>query len=70
VFVPAGTPAAITARLNSEIGKAIEQPAIRANFDKAAQDPIGGSAEAFAQLVRADVAKFGKLVKDLNIKVN
>jgi tripartite-type tricarboxylate transporter receptor subunit TctC len=70
VFVPAGTPAAITARLNTEIGKALNEPAIRANFEKAAQDPIGGSAQAFDQLVRNDVAKFEKLVKELNMKVN
>ena len=69
VFVPAGTPAAITARLNSEIGKALNEPAIRANFEKAAQDPIGGGAEAFTQLVRNDVTKFEKLAKELNMKV-
>jgi tripartite-type tricarboxylate transporter receptor subunit TctC len=70
VFVPAGTPAAVTALLNSEIGKALNEPAIRANFEKAAQEPIGGSAEAFDRLVRADVKKFEKLAKDLNMKVN
>ena len=70
VFVPTGTPAEITARLNTEIGKALNEPAIRANFEKAAQEPIGGSTQAFNQLVRDDVAKFAKLVKDLNMKVN
>ena len=33
-----------------------------------AQEPIGGTAEQFAQLVREDYAKLGRLVKDLNIK--
>jgi tripartite-type tricarboxylate transporter receptor subunit TctC len=37
-FVPAGTPAAITTRLNSDIGKALADPAIRANLVGSAQD--------------------------------
>jgi tripartite-type tricarboxylate transporter receptor subunit TctC len=69
VFAPAGTPAIIIARLNSEIGKALADPAVRKNLQDAAQEPIGGTAEQFAQLVRDDYAKFGRLVKDLNIKV-
>ena len=70
VLVPAGTPAAIVARLNVEIGKAVAEPAIRKNLEDSAQEPVGGSAEAFAKLVRDDFAKFEKLVKELNIKIN
>jgi tripartite-type tricarboxylate transporter receptor subunit TctC len=70
VLVPAGTPPAITARLNGEIGKALMDGAIRANLVQSAQEPVGGSAEAFARLVRDDFAKYGRLVKELNIRVN
>ena len=70
VLVPAGTPAAIVARLNVEIGKAVTEPAIRKNLEDSAQEPVGGSAEAFAKLVRDDFAEFEKLVKELNIKIN
>jgi tripartite-type tricarboxylate transporter receptor subunit TctC len=70
VFVPAGTPAAITARLNTEVGKALADPAIRSNFLQSAQEPIGGSAEAFSRLVHNDFEKYARLVKELNIKVN
>jgi tripartite-type tricarboxylate transporter receptor subunit TctC len=70
VFVPAGTPAAIAARLNAEIGKALAEPAIRDNLVQSAQEPIGGSAEAFARLVRDDFEKYARLVKELGIKVN
>ena len=70
VFVPAGTPPAVVARLNAEIGKALADPAIRKNLEDSAQEPIGGTAEAFARLVRADFDKFARLVKELNIKVN
>ena len=68
VFVPAGTPPAITALLNSEIGKALADPAIRKTLIDGAQEPTGGTIESFAQLMRDDYAKYGRLVKDLNVK--
>jgi tripartite-type tricarboxylate transporter receptor subunit TctC len=70
VLVPAGTPPAIVARLNAEINKALAEAAIRDGFLQSAQEPVGGSAEAFARLVREDFAKYERLVKDLNIKSN
>jgi tripartite-type tricarboxylate transporter receptor subunit TctC len=70
VFVPQGTPADIVARLNAEIGRALADPAIRKNLEESAQEPIGGSQESFTRLVRDDFAKFEKLVKELDIRVN
>jgi tripartite-type tricarboxylate transporter receptor subunit TctC len=68
VFAPTGTPAAIVERLNGEIGKALADAEVRKNLQDSAQEPIGGTAEQFAGLVREDYAKLGRLVKDLNIK--
>lgn len=69
VLVPAGTAAGIIARLNSEIDKALTDPAIRTKLLEAAQDPVGGTVEAFGQRVREDFEKYGRLVKELNIKM-
>src|SRR6476469_7440177 len=68
VFAPAGTPPDIANRLNSEINKAIADPAVRKNLFDSAQEPIGGTSDQFAALVREDYATFGRLVKDLDIK--
>jgi tripartite-type tricarboxylate transporter receptor subunit TctC len=68
VFVPAGTPPAVTARLNAEINKALAEPAIRDSFLQSAQEPVGGSADAFAGLVGDEFTKYERLVKELNIK--
>jgi tripartite-type tricarboxylate transporter receptor subunit TctC len=68
VFAPAGTPTAIIERLNGEIGKALADEGVRKNLQDSAQEPVGGTAEQFAGLVREDYAKLGRLVKDLNIK--
>src|SRR5690349_10597158 len=62
VFAPAATPATIAERLNSEIGKALADPQVRKSLQDSAQEPIGGTAEQFAQLVREDYAKLGRLV--------
>ena len=68
VFAPAGTPGAITTRLNAEINKALNDPAVRKGLADSAQEPVGGSAEQFTQFVHDEYAKFARLVKELNIK--
>jgi tripartite-type tricarboxylate transporter receptor subunit TctC len=70
VFVPAGTPAAIVARLNAEMNNALKEAAIRDGFLQSAQEPIGGSAAEFDRLVREDFAKYERLAKELDIKAN
>lgn len=68
-FVPAGTPPAVVARLNTDINKALSAVAIREGFLQSAQEPVGGSAEAFSQLVHRDFETYARLLKELNIKV-
>ena len=70
VFVPAGTPPAIGMRLNTEINKALAEATIRDGFLQSGQEPVGGSAEAFSQLVHRDFETYARLVKELNIKVD
>jgi tripartite-type tricarboxylate transporter receptor subunit TctC len=70
VFVPSGTPAEVAARLNAEMNRALTDPAVRKVFVDSAQDPVGGSAEQLAKLVREDFAKYERLTRELNIKVN
>src|SRR6266540_1680475 len=70
VFVPVGTPPAIGVRLNREINEALAEAAIHEGFMQSAQEPVGGSAEAFSQLVHGDFATYARLVKELNIKAD
>jgi tripartite-type tricarboxylate transporter receptor subunit TctC len=70
MFVPAGTPPAIAARLNAETGKALADEKVRKSFTDQAQEPAGGTAEQFSRLVREDFDKYGRLVKMLNVKAN
>jgi tripartite-type tricarboxylate transporter receptor subunit TctC len=69
VFVPVRTPPDITSRLNSVINAAVNDEKIRKTFTDQAQEPAGGTAEQYAQLVREDSEKFARLVKELNVTV-
>jgi tripartite-type tricarboxylate transporter receptor subunit TctC len=68
VFVPARTPPNIVGFLNTEMGKALVDPTIRAKLLEVAQDTVGGSAEQFARVVQNDYEKYGRLAKELKIK--
>jgi tripartite-type tricarboxylate transporter receptor subunit TctC len=68
VFAPSGTPQTILARLNFEIDRALSDQAIHAKMLAVAQEPVGGSAEQLALLVRRDSEKYARLAKLLNIK--
>ena len=68
-FVPAGTPEAIAVRLNAEINAALRDEGVRKGLADQAQEPVGGTAEAYARLVREDSEKYGRLVKDLNVTI-
>jgi tripartite-type tricarboxylate transporter receptor subunit TctC len=69
VFAPAGTPPEIVARFNAEIGKALADPGIRERYAQAALEPVGGTADGIARLLRSDYEKYGRLVKELNIRI-
>jgi tripartite-type tricarboxylate transporter receptor subunit TctC len=68
-FVPSGTPALIIARLNAEMNRAVGDPATRDSLLQTATEPVGGTAEQFARVVQEDSAKYGRLAKELNIKI-
>jgi tripartite-type tricarboxylate transporter receptor subunit TctC len=67
VFVPAGTPPAIAARINAGINTALADPAVRHGLIEADQEPVGGSSAQFGSFVRSEYEKFGRLTKELNI---
>jgi tripartite-type tricarboxylate transporter receptor subunit TctC len=67
VLVPAGTPADIVSRLNSEFRKALADPDVIARLAQHAQEPTGGSPEDLAAIMKAESEKYARLVKELGI---
>ena len=68
VLAPVGTPAAVVTRVNAEIGKALAAPQLRAQFAEQSVNAAGGSPADFAALIRQDYDKWGKLIREANIK--
>jgi len=70
LLAPAGTPKDIVARLNAEFNKALQQPALRKRLGDEGADPAGGTPERFASLIKDDIPRWGKIVKDSGAKVD
>jgi tripartite-type tricarboxylate transporter receptor subunit TctC len=71
LFAPAGTPEPIVARLRKEVQALLARPDVAAKVNVSGSlQPLILSPEDFAALIRSDNDKFGKLVKQLNIKIN
>jgi tripartite-type tricarboxylate transporter receptor subunit TctC len=70
VYVPKGTPKAIVDRLYKVVVKVVHEPSIGQLYDKvSAQQITSDSPAEFAKFMREQVAFWGKVIKDLNIKV-
>jgi tripartite-type tricarboxylate transporter receptor subunit TctC len=69
IAAPAGTPPQIIARLHAEIVKIIDSADMREHLKALAFLPIGDTPEHFKTVIAAEVAKFGKVVKDSGIKL-
>jgi tripartite-type tricarboxylate transporter receptor subunit TctC len=69
-FVPERTPPAIIARLNAEMRNAMLDTAIGEKLLQSAFDPVGGSAEQLAALLRDDSEKYGRLARGFKINAN
>ncbi|MFL6797646.1 MAG: Bug family tripartite tricarboxylate transporter substrate binding protein [Xanthobacteraceae bacterium] len=70
VFVPTGTSADIVGRLGRELTNALSDAAVRESLLQSGQEPVGGDSVEFVTLVREESAKYGRLVRDLNITPN
>ncbi len=71
VFAPGGTPAAIVNRLHADITNAMQAPDTRTRLAGAGADgTITRSPEEFAAMVRADVARYAKIIKDAGLKID
>jgi len=64
LLAPAGTPAAIVARLNAEVNRVLTTPEVRERLAAEGGEALGGSPEQFASFLKAEHAKWGRVVKE------
>ena len=68
VVVPAGTPAAIVARLNREIVAILHLPEVVERLSAQGAEPVGSTPEEFAAYIRSETLKWAKVVKESGAK--
>jgi tripartite-type tricarboxylate transporter receptor subunit TctC len=68
-FAPAGTPPDITAKLGADIRRALADSAVRERFQALNLEVVGSSGEELARVMKSDTEKWGRLIRERNIKV-
>jgi tripartite-type tricarboxylate transporter receptor subunit TctC len=69
MVVRAGTPAPIVARLNQEVAQALREPDVAARAAQLGLDLVGTTPERFGAMHRAEIKKWGDVIRTANIKV-
>jgi tripartite-type tricarboxylate transporter receptor subunit TctC len=67
---PAGTPRPILDKLNAEIRKMLQDPAVKERFTQLAFTPVGDSQEQFTVFVKSEIAKWTKVARDSGAKAD
>jgi tripartite-type tricarboxylate transporter receptor subunit TctC len=70
VIAPAGTPAAVIARLQEEFARAVAQPEVRERLTGVGARAVGSTAEALATHIRNELARWPKVVAAAGIRIN
>jgi tripartite-type tricarboxylate transporter receptor subunit TctC len=68
ILAPARTPKAVVSRLNAEIVKAIQAPDTQARFLGQGLDPATSTPEEFSELIKADLVRWAKIIKDAGVR--
>jgi tripartite-type tricarboxylate transporter receptor subunit TctC len=69
VHVRAGTPRPTIAKLNAELNRVLKMPDVQERMAALGLDVAGGTPEAFGAFVRQDLARWGKVIKEANVRV-
>ena len=67
---PAKTPRNVVMALNREIARIINLPDVQERLVAQGAEPVGDSPEEFAQYIKSEAAKWGKVIKTLNLKID
>ncbi|HET8746254.1 MAG TPA: tripartite tricarboxylate transporter substrate binding protein [Ramlibacter sp.] len=70
VFVPAGTPADIVAKLQKAVAESLQDPDVRKRFTDVGAQPIGSTPAQFADYLKKEDAKWAEVVRKGNIKLD
>jgi tripartite-type tricarboxylate transporter receptor subunit TctC len=67
MFAPAGTPKDVVAKISAEAAAMINTPEVRQRMAHEGADPVGTTPEQFTARVNAEIAKWGKIIREAGI---
>lgn len=68
LVAPAGTPREVIQKLNAEVLKILAMPDVRERFLSQGVEPLGSTPEQFGDHIKAQMAKWGKVVRDAGVQ--
>jgi tripartite-type tricarboxylate transporter receptor subunit TctC len=70
LLAPAGTPKDVIAKISAEFNKALKEPELSKRLADEGADPAGGTPEQFAALIKDEIPRWGKVVRESGAKVD
>jgi tripartite-type tricarboxylate transporter receptor subunit TctC len=70
LFAPAGTPRPVIDKVAADVAKVLAMPEIREKLAGMGLETVGNTPAEFAAIVKNDHAKWGKVIRDANIKLD
>ena len=68
ILAPAGVPAPVVTKLNTEINAILKEPEMAKRLTAEAAEPVITTPEAFGKLIAENVTKWGRIAKEANIR--
>ncbi|MGQ0752657.1 MAG: tripartite tricarboxylate transporter substrate-binding protein, partial [Betaproteobacteria bacterium] len=70
ILVPAGTPKDVIGKLNAEIRRVLSLPDVREKLAAQGAEPLGNTPGQFAEQIRRDLARWTKVAKEANVRID
>jgi tripartite-type tricarboxylate transporter receptor subunit TctC len=69
LLAPAGTPRAIVNQLSAETARILKQPEVNKRISELGAEPVGSTPEEFTALIKSEILKWAKVIKDANVEL-
>lgn len=69
LLAPVGTPKAVVSKLSAETARILKLPDVSKRISELGAEPVGSTPEQFAELIKTEIAKWAKVIKDANVEL-
>jgi tripartite-type tricarboxylate transporter receptor subunit TctC len=70
LVAPKGTPPEIVARLHAEVAKILREPEVKQQLAALGAEPVGSTQEEFGKFIKAEMTRWGKIIKEKGIRAD